>query len=80
MLGAVIGDIAGSIHEGGSRPSKDFPFFGPGFAAWVRKGGLAPSGSFGHGAATRVSPAAPLARSCVAPNVSSKRRSCDTFS
>ena len=105
MLGAVIGDIVGSIYEGGNRPPKDFPFFGAGarftddtvltiavadallddkppartlaewarrypgrgygagFAAWVRKGELEPYGSFGNGAAMRVSPAAWLARS-----------------
>lgn len=29
MLGAVIGDIAGSIYEADNIRSKDFPFFGP---------------------------------------------------
>ena len=28
MLGAIIGDIAGSIYEGYSIKTKDFPFFG----------------------------------------------------
>ncbi|NBC31770.1 MAG: ADP-ribosylglycohydrolase family protein [Alphaproteobacteria bacterium] len=30
MLGAIIGDIAGSIYEADNIRSKDFPFFGPG--------------------------------------------------
>lgn len=30
MLGAVIGDIVGSIYEWNNHRSKDFPFFGPG--------------------------------------------------
>lgn len=105
MLGAVIGDIVGSIYEARNHRSKEFPFFGEGatftddsvltvavadallhdkppartlaewalrypgrgygagFAAWVRKGELEPYGSFGNGAAMRVSPAAWLARS-----------------
>ena len=28
MLGAIIGDIAGSIYEGNPIKTKDFPFFG----------------------------------------------------
>jgi ADP-ribosyl-[dinitrogen reductase] hydrolase len=30
MLGAIIGDIAGSIYEGTNHKSKDFPFLAPG--------------------------------------------------
>lgn len=30
MLGALVGDIAGSIYERNNHRSKDFPFFGPG--------------------------------------------------
>lgn len=30
MLGAIIGDIAGSLYEGRPHKSKDFAFFGPG--------------------------------------------------
>ena len=30
MLGAVVGDIVGSIYEWKNHRSKDFPFFGPG--------------------------------------------------
>lgn len=30
MLGAVVGDIVGSIYEWNNHRSKDFPFFGPG--------------------------------------------------
>ena len=30
MLGAIIGDIAGSIYEGTNHKSKDFRFFWPG--------------------------------------------------
>lgn len=105
MLGAIIGDIVGSIYEFNNHRSKDFPFFGEGadftddtvltvavadallhdkpvartladwswrypgrgyggrYAAWLRTWDLAPYGSFGNGAAMRVSPAALLARS-----------------
>ena len=99
MLGAIIGDIAGSIYEHNSHKSKDFPFFGPGadftddtvctiavadallhdkppgdalyewctrypkrgyggmYAQWLRAWERRPYGSFGNGAAMRVSPA-----------------------
>lgn len=99
MLGAIIGDIAGSLYEGRPHKSKDFPFFGPGadftddtvctiavadallhdkppadalyqwctrypgrgyggmFARWLRAWRRRPYGSFGNGAAMRVSPA-----------------------
>ena len=99
MLGAIIGDIAGSLYEGRPHKSKDFPFFGPGadftddtvctiavadallhdkppadalyqwctrypgrgyggmFARWLRAWQRRPYGSFGNGAAMRVSPA-----------------------
>ena len=30
MLGAITGDIVGSIYEGNNQKSKDFPFFGQG--------------------------------------------------
>ena len=30
MLGAITGDIVGSIYEGHNHKSKDFPFFGQG--------------------------------------------------
>ena len=29
MLGAIAGDIVGSVYEGGQPPGKDFPLFGP---------------------------------------------------
>jgi ADP-ribosylglycohydrolase len=32
MLGAITGDIVGSIYEGHNHKSKDFPFFGDGCA------------------------------------------------
>ncbi len=99
MLGAVIGDIVGSIYEGRPHKSKDFPFFGVGadftddtvctiavadallhdkppadalyewctrypgrgyggmFAQWLTARERKPYGSFGNGAAMRVSPA-----------------------
>lgn len=105
MLGAVVGDIVGSIYEWNNHRSKDFPFFGPGadytddsvltmavadallhghppqkalylwatrhlkrgygggFAQWLNTWELAPYGSWGNGAAMRVSPAALLANS-----------------
>ncbi|MGE0357181.1 MAG: ADP-ribosylglycohydrolase family protein [Burkholderiales bacterium] len=105
MLGAIIGDIVGSIYEWNNHRSKDFPFFGPGadytddsvltmavadallhghppqkslylwatrhpdrgygsgFARWLGTWELAPYGSYGNGAAMRVSPAGLLARS-----------------
>ncbi len=104
MLGAIIGDIAGSIYEHNSHKSKDFPFFGPGadftddtvctiavadallhgkppgdtlyewctrypkrgyggmFAQWLRAWERRPYGSFGNGAAMRVSPAGLLGK------------------
>jgi ADP-ribosylglycohydrolase len=104
MIGAIIGDIAGSIYEFDNYRAKDFEFFGRGadytddtvctiavadallngrdpaltLAAWCRRhpgrgyGGmfgrwihmreLRPYGSFGNGAAMRVSPAGLLAR------------------
>lgn len=103
MLGAIVGDIAGSIYEWNNHRSKDFPFFGPGadytddsvltmavadallhglppqqalyrwairhpkrgygsgFSRWLATWELAPYGSWGNGAAMRVSPAALLA-------------------
>ncbi len=105
MLGAVVGDIVGSIYEWKNHRSKDFPFFGPGadytddsvltlavadallhghppqkslylwatrhpkrgygsgFSNWLRTWELAPYGSYGNGAAMRVSPAALIAGS-----------------
>jgi len=104
MLGAIIGDIAGSIYEHSNRKSKDFPFFGPGadftddtvctiavadallhgkppgdtlyewcarypgrgyggmFAQWLRAWERRPYGSYGNGAAMRVSPAGLLGK------------------
>ena len=104
MLGAIVGDIVGSIYEWNNHRSKDFPFFGPGadytddsvltaavadalvhelppqkalflwatrhpkrgygggFARWLDTWELAPYGSWGNGAAMRVSPAALIAR------------------
>lgn len=104
MLGAVIGDIAGSIYEFEPVKTKDFPFLGEGcfytddtvctaavadilmsdlsaastlqewcrrhpgrgyggmFANWIHRDPPAPYGSFGNGAAMRVSPAAFLYR------------------
>lgn len=53
MIGAIIGDIAGSIYEFDNITTKDFPFFGPGAvytddsiltlatAEWLMKGGNA---------------------------------------
>jgi len=105
VLGAVIGDIVGSIYEHDNHRSKDFELFGEGvtftddtvltvavadallddkpvartlaewawrypgrgygarFSAWLESWELTPYGSFGNGAAMRVSPAALLARS-----------------
>ena len=105
MLGAVVGDIVGSIYEWKNHRSKDFPFFGPGadytddsvltlavadallhghppqkslylwatrhpkrgygsrFSNWLGTWELAPYGSYGNGAAMRVSPAALIAGS-----------------
>jgi ADP-ribosylglycohydrolase len=104
MLGAIAGDIIGSIYEFRPIKTKDFPLFGEGatftddtvctvavadcilqegdfatflkdygrrypgrgyggwFARWLASDDLAPYGSFGNGAAMRVSPAAWLAR------------------
>lgn len=104
MIGAIIGDIAGSIYEFKNYRAKDFEFFGRGadytddtvctiavadallngldpaqtLAAWCRRhpgrgyGGmfgqwihsreLHPYGSYGNGAAMRVSPAGLLGR------------------
>jgi ADP-ribosylglycohydrolase len=103
MLGALVGDIVGSLYEFDNHRSKDFPFFGetadftddsvltaavadallnghppqvaiyhwslryPGrgyggaFSRWLEAGDLAPYGSWGNGAAMRVSPAALIA-------------------
>lgn len=103
MLGAIVGDIVGSIYEFDNHRSKDFPLFGPGadftddsvctvaladavlrreepartlrawcrrypgrgyggmFHRWIADDGLGPYGSFGNGAAMRVSAAAWLA-------------------
>lgn len=107
MLGAIIGDIVGSVYEFDNYKSKDFmPFFhrrakitddtvctiavadillhqkapaetlrnwcvryesvggwGGRFGVWFEQKTLAPYGSFGNGAAMRVSPAAFLAKS-----------------
>ena len=30
MLGAIIGDVIGSVHEGAGTKTKDFPLFVPG--------------------------------------------------
>ncbi len=104
MLGAIIGDIAGSIYEGYSIKTKDFPFFGEdcrftddsvctvavadmllhdlppaeamqkwcrrhphrgyggNFGMWIYTDPPEPYGSYGNGAAMRVSPAAFLNR------------------
>lgn len=103
MLGALVGDIVGSIYEFDNHRSKDFPFFGEGagftddsvltmavadallngvspreaislwaeryprrgygtaFVRWLGTPERAPYGSWGNGAAMRVSPAALLA-------------------
>ncbi|MEX0959204.1 MAG: ADP-ribosylglycohydrolase family protein [Burkholderiales bacterium] len=105
MLGAIIGDIVGSIYEFNNHRSKQFEFFGAGadftddtvctiavadallndldpvealrdwctrypnrgygsmFRHWLSSGDPRPYGSFGNGAAMRVSPAALLATS-----------------
>jgi len=105
MLGAIIGDIVGSIYEVENYRAKDFKFFdrradftddtvctiavadallhgtnpaealhdwcgryrgrgyGGMFAQWLARGNRRPYGSFGNGAAMRVSPAGFLARS-----------------
>ena len=105
LLGAIIGDIVGSIYEFNNRRSKEFPFFGPDadftddtvctiavadallhgidpaealhdwcgrypgrgyggmFRRWLETGDRRPYGSYGNGAAMRVSPAGLLARS-----------------
>ena len=104
MLGAIIGDIAGSIYEGDPIKTKDFPFFGDycrftddsvctiavadmllhnfapaetmqawcrrhprrgyggNFGMWIYDDPPEPYGSYGNGAAMRVSPAAFLNR------------------
>lgn len=104
MLGAVLGDIIGSVFESSGAKSKRFPLFAPGstftddtvctvavaealvrgttpdralrswglrypgrgyggaFAAWLHSPDPKPYGSFGNGAAMRVSPAGLLAR------------------
>jgi len=104
MIGAVIGDIVGSVFEGTGFKSKRFPLFAPGctftddtvctvavaealvrgtppaealrgwglrypdrgygaaFFAWLCSPDPSPYGSFGNGAAMRVSPAGLLAR------------------
>lgn len=107
MIGAIIGDIVGSVYEFDNYKAKDFqPFFHPKafitddsvctiaiadillhdrdpavtlkdwcrrfwhiggwgarFGRWVKEESLAPYGSFGNGAAMRVSPAGLLANS-----------------
>jgi ADP-ribosyl-[dinitrogen reductase] hydrolase len=105
MLGAVIGDIVGSIYEWDNHRSKDFELFGRGadftddtvctiaiadallnnrppaealhdwcarypgrgyggmFRQWIETGDRRPYGSFGNGAAMRVSPAGLLSGS-----------------
>ena len=107
MLGAIIGDIVGSVYEFNNYRAKDFdPFFHPKasytddtvctiavadalvngrhpaialrewgqrywdnggwgmrFAEWIADEAMGPYGSFGNGAAMRVSPAGLLARS-----------------
>ena len=107
MLGAIVGDIVGSVYEFDNYKAKDFqPFFhsrafitddtvctiavadillnnrdpaaslkdwcrrfwhiggwGARFGRWVEEESLAPSNSFGNGAAMRVSPAGFLAKS-----------------
>lgn len=104
VIGAILGDIAGSIYEFDNHRSKDFDFFGAGtdftddtvctiavadallhgrdpaealadwcarypgrgygglFARWIVASDRRPYGSFGNGAAMRVSPAGLLAR------------------
>lgn len=99
MLGALVGDIVGSVYEFRNHRSKDFPLFSPGsvftddsvltvalaeaildgadyaglmreygrrypdagyggrFARWLRDPSMGPYGSFGNGAAMRISPA-----------------------
>ena len=44
MIGAIAGDIIGSIHEGAGTKTKQFPLFGPHNRCW------------GNGSAMRVSP------------------------
>ncbi|MEX2178500.1 MAG: ADP-ribosylglycohydrolase family protein [Gemmatimonadaceae bacterium] len=98
MIGAIVGDFAGSVHEFHAPKHKDFPFFGPRhfvtddslltvavaewllhdidltarfhdmverypaagwgemFSRWARRRTREPYGSFGNGAAMRVSP------------------------
>jgi len=104
MLGAIAGDIIGSIYEAAPIKTKDFPLFGPGvrftddsvctvavadalmqggdfadtlrayvrrfpgrgyggmFARWAMTPGMPAYGSWGNGAAMRVSPIAHWAR------------------
>jgi ADP-ribosylglycohydrolase len=99
MLGALVGDIVGSIYEWNNHRSKDFPLFNPAciftddsvltvalaeailegtdyaavmraygkrypsagyggmFRKWLRDPRLGPYGSYGNGAAMRISPA-----------------------
>lgn len=99
MLGALVGDIVGSIYEWHNCRSKDFPLFGPGctftddsvltvaladailsgadyaavlrqfgrrypnagyggmFRKWLGDPAMGPYGSYGNGAAMRISPA-----------------------
>jgi len=98
MLGAIVGDVIGSVHEFAAPKTKEFPLFAPGstftddsvltvavaewiltgeslvdlfhtyvrahpgrgyggmFGEWARSGGREPYGSYGNGAAMRVSP------------------------
>jgi len=98
MLGAIVGDVIGSVHEGAGTKTKEFDLFVPGsrftddtvlsvavaewildggdlvellhsytrefpgrgyggmFYTWVRSNAREPYGSFGNGAAMRVSP------------------------
>lgn len=72
MLGAIVGDIVGSIYEFDNHKSKDFPLFknacfltddtvlGGMFRQWLGDPSLGPYDSFGDGSAMRVSPIARL--------------------
>jgi ADP-ribosylglycohydrolase len=105
MIGAIAGDVIGSVYEARNVKTKDFPLFSPGsrftddtvltvalaesllsgrdyavvlkeyyrrypdagyggaFHAWARSASARPYGSWGNGAAMRVSPAAWVGRS-----------------
>ncbi len=49
MLGAIAGDVIGSVHEGAGTKRTTFPL-------WARDRRLEPYGSWGNGSAMRVSP------------------------